>query len=114
MIQRDLGAGTVSIKFEFLPHPGESILITIDENQPSQHIILLDGGCTHPFIDRPQPDINTIIVTHIDHDHIQGIIELLQKNTSSQNAKISKILFNEPIGSKLFELMNNSTQTSKS
>lgn len=104
----------MSIKFEFLPHDGESILITIDENQPSQHTLLVDGGCTHPFRDRIQPDINTVIITHIDHDHIKGIIELLEENTSEQNATISRVLFNEPKESRLFTLMNNSTQTSMS
>ena len=100
----------MSIKFDFLQHNGESILITIDENQPSQHIILLDGGCSHPFLDAEQPEINTIIVTHIDHDHINGIIELLEEN--QQTTQISRILFNEPKSSNLFKIMNNSTQTS--
>lgn len=101
----------MSIKFAFLPHSGESILITIDENQPSQHTILLDGGYRHPFRDEEQPEIDTIIVTHIDCDHIQGIIDLLEEN--AQKTNISRILFNEPKGSELFELMNDSTQTSK-
>jgi beta-lactamase superfamily II metal-dependent hydrolase len=105
----------MSIKFEFLQHNGESILITIDENTPSQHTILLDGGYNHPFInnffDEQQPEIDTIIVTHIDNDHINGVIEFLEENY--QPSKISKIIFNEPRNSKLFNLMNNSTQTSK-
>lgn len=99
----------MSIKFEFLQHNGESILITIDENQSSQHTILLDGGCTHPFnnnfFQKPHPKINTVIITHVDHDHIEGIIQLLQDKEYLE--EISNIIFNEPVGSKLFSLLNN-------
>lgn len=105
----------MSIKFEFLQHNGESILITIDENTPFQHTILLDGGCSHPFInnffDEQEPEIDTIIVTHIDNDHINGVIDFLEEN--HQSSKISQIIFNEPKNSKLFNLVNNSTQTNK-
>lgn len=86
----------MSIKFEFLPHAGEAILITTEE-----FTALVDGGSSHPFnsskfkkTKKNIPDINIALITHIDHDHINGILKLLSdKNFTS---KLKFLIFNEP------------------
>jgi len=92
----------VSIKFEFLPNAGEAILITID----NKFTILMDGGNSHPFIREfsklriPVPRVDMVIVTHIDKDHIGGIIQILKDKTHLNNIK--HLLFNEPEKCNLF------------
>lgn len=99
------------IKFEFLQNVGESIVLTVDDKCS----ILIDGGRGHPFENnlakqaRPE-DIKTIIVTHIDDDHIAGIIELLERIELLPN--LETIIFNEPRASQLFSIFNKHSRTS--
>ncbi len=92
----------MSIKFTFLPH-GESILIESDGFN-----MLIDGGHSDPFfvlkgIRGKIPRVDGIVITHIDQDHILGIINLLKNPLYEGNIKALKfIAFNEPSGSKLF------------
>lgn len=84
----------MSIKFEFLPHAGESILVTTDE-----FTMLIDGGCSHPFrnkffANREVPVVDIVAVTHIDDDHIRGVQKLFRNEDFIQNIKY--VLFNEP------------------
>ncbi len=92
----------MSIRFDFLPHTGESILVTIDK----KFTILVDAGNRHPFIREfsrlkiPVPKLDMLIITHIDRDHIGGAISLLKDK--EQLANIKYIIFNEPDNSRLF------------
>lgn len=99
----------MSIAFEFLPHNGESIVVRTPEL-----CILIDGGCENPFYNpfsqtTSEKDIDIIIVTHVDYDHIEGIIQLLE---NSRLPKLKKIIFNEPLGSNLFIKPRKSNLTS--
>lgn len=101
----------MSIKFEFLQHAGESIVVTLDDKQS----ILIDGGCSHPFDNNfdkeaSQENISTIIITHIDDDHIAGVISLLENTHLLHNLKT--IIFNEPRSSQLFSSFNKNSRTS--
>lgn len=103
----------MSIKFEFLPHDGESILVTVEDENGLKNITLIDGGYHNPFGDEYEeeiPNIDNIIVTHIDNDHIQGVIELLQHPENNKNVK--NIIFNEPRSSNLFNTITNGYTTS--
>lgn len=71
---------------------GDCISITTESD-----FILIDGGTAQSFEDwREQvidktKIINTLIITHIDNDHVNGIIKLLQHENCPE---IQKILFN--------------------
>lgn len=102
----------MSIKFEFLPNPGEAILITID----NQFTILMDGGYGHPFkkeflkTRNPPALIDMVIVTHIDKDHIGGIVKIFKDKNYFNNVK--HLLFNEPEICDLFSEANDSNEVS--
>lgn len=103
----------MSIKFEFLPHDGEAILVTVEDENGFKNITLIDGGYHNPFGDEYEgeiPNIDNIIVTHVDNDHIQGVIEFLQYPENTRNIK--KIIFNEPKSSNLFSIISNGYTTS--
>ena len=77
----------MSIKIEFLPISGESILITTD-----QTTILIDGGRKKDFkvlknkllsLNKP---IDVMILTHIDDDHIGGFSKIID-NLAEFNIK---------------------------
>ena len=99
------------IKFEFLQHSGESIVVTLEDGTS----LLIDGGRSHPF-DNDYPkessekNIKTIVVTHIDDDHIAGIIELLE--CVELLPSLESIIFNEPKSSQLFSIFNKDARTS--
>lgn len=87
------------IEIELLPaNEGDCILITI-ENEDMH--ILIDGGTAETYRDHLKTRliqlrkegkmIDLLIVTHIDNDHIGGIIELLKENSSDMDSKIIKI-----------------------
>ena len=87
------------IWIEMLPaNEGDCILITI----PYEDIrILIDGGTRETYIsylkDRllqikeEGKEIDLLVVTHVDNDHIGRIIELLRENRSFAESKIIKI-----------------------
>lgn len=62
--------------------------------------ILKDGGYTNTFnkikkeleiIKERGEHLNLLVVTHIDNDHINGIIKLIKENGSNEESKIIKI-----------------------
>lgn len=63
--------------------------------------ILIDGGTAKTYhrvlkpklqeLNRLGKCIDLLVVTHIDDDHIGGILELLKENTSDSESKIIKI-----------------------
>ena len=84
---------------EMLPAgEGDCIFITI----PGPDIrILIDGGPKETYrnclrerllqLKCENKPVDLLVVTHIDHDHIGGIIELLKENGSDQESRIVKI-----------------------
>jgi len=87
------------IWIEMLPaNEGDCILITI----PHEDVrILIDGGTSETYtsclrerllqIKEEGKGIDLLVVTHVDNDHIGGIIELLKENGSFAESKIIKI-----------------------
>lgn len=62
--------------------------------------VLIDGGYTNTFnkikkeleiIKERGERLNLLVVTHIDNDHINGIIKLIKENGSNEESKIIKI-----------------------
>lgn len=87
------------IEVEVLPaNEGDCFLITI--NNENIHI-LIDGGTAETYryylkrrllqLRSEGKVIDLLIVTHIDNDHIGGIIELLKENGSDIDSKIIRI-----------------------
>lgn len=87
------------IWIEMLPaNEGDCILITIPQEDVR---ILIDGGTSETYtsclrgrllkIKEEGKGIDLLVVTHIDNDHIGGIIELLKENGSFAKSKIIKI-----------------------
>lgn len=78
---------------------GDSILVKIEN-----YLMLIDGGYVNTYRDFIRPELiklsmnnvclNKIVVTHIDKDHISGIIELLRENTISPFIQINDIWHN--------------------
>ena len=87
------------IWIEMLPaNEGDCILVTI----PREDIrILIDGGTSETYtaclrerllqIKEKGKGLDLLVVTHIDNDHIGGIIELLKENGSFAESKIIRI-----------------------
>lgn len=93
----------MGIQFNFLPVKGESILITTDN---PQYTILIDGGKPSSSkilkaellkLNRP---IDLIILTHIDRDHIGGLIKIFK---SIEDFDIYKVWFNCSANIAIFE-----------
>lgn len=87
------------IWIEMLPaNEGDCILLTIPHEDMR---ILIDGGTNEAYtsclrerllqIKEEGKGIDLLVVTHIDNDHIGGIIELLRENGSFAESKIIKI-----------------------
>jgi len=86
----------MGIKFEFLKAGyGDSILISTDEGTN----ILIDGGLV-PTKDeivtkvnklKKKDELDLVVLTHIDNDHICGLIALIKEKN---NIKINKLWFN--------------------
>jgi len=78
---------------------GDSILLDLTTN-----LFLIDGGYINTFneylcteLKRKSEEgksISHLIVTHIDSDHISGIVRLLEKNTNSEIIEIENIWHN--------------------
>lgn len=85
----------MGIRFEFFEAGcGDSILVSTDEGTN----ILIDGGLVGTYRKTIQRKIskikslNKVIVTHIDNDHICGIIALIKDN--ARRKKIEELWFN--------------------
>ena len=86
------------IQFEFLPVDGDAILVTTED-----FVMLIDGGGggkksyqrLKTRLEQLNRVIDLVILTHIDQDHILGLVKLFKEirdNTTS--IKIKKIWFN--------------------
>lgn len=81
---------------------GDSILIrTLNENQ-EEFVILIDGGTPSTFEYSLKKNlngvktINLLILTHIDSDHIGGLIKFF-KNSLIDKIEIDEIWINQPL-----------------
>lgn len=91
----------VDIKIEMFPAlEGDSILISLG-NEPNRIHILLDGGFGETYenhlkkrlkeIANINEKLSLVIVTHIDSDHIEGILDLFKENGLAENPQIITI-----------------------
>jgi len=98
----------MSIKFQFLAAgKGDAILISTQNRN-----ILIDGGEKYRFIDKHISKLellDLVILTHIDDDHIKGLIELLGKEIRK---KINSIWFNPFDKATKFSRINRTNETS--
>jgi len=85
----------MGIKFEFFEAGcGDSILVSTDEGTH----ILIDGGVSSTYQDAISysldevDKLDLVVVTHIDNDHICGIMELLNDNYN--RPKVKQLWFN--------------------
>jgi len=86
----------MSIKFNFFKAlAGDSILISTDRTN-----ILIDGGFGITYEEQIKPKLNGInncldlvVLTHIDEDHICGLIEMIKNDRKNTN-KIKELWFN--------------------
>ncbi|HFR4217626.1 TPA: AVAST type 1 anti-phage system MBL fold metallo-hydrolase Avs1a [Bacillus cereus] len=89
-----------SIKVEMFPAlQGDCFLISFNDEKKTH--ILIDGGFEetyHQFlknrlieIAEKGEEIALLVVTHIDADHIEGIIELFKENQTSEESQVIKI-----------------------
>ncbi|TDL80963.1 AVAST type 1 anti-phage system MBL fold metallo-hydrolase Avs1a [Peribacillus frigoritolerans] len=78
---------------------GDCFLISIGKKEKKN--ILIDGGFAETYHDYLKPklismaengeELSLVIVTHVDSDHIEGIIELFKENGSAENPLIIPI-----------------------
>ena len=87
----------MGIKFNFFKAlAGDSILVSTDKTN-----ILIDGGYGETYEKEIQPKLNElesidlVVLTHIDADHICGLIELVEHDKSNRE-KIKELWFNSP------------------
>ena len=83
----------------FPANNGDSFLLETDQNN-----ILIDGGYVNTYKEFLKPilqelnelekKINHLIVTHIDNDHISGIIKLIEENNCNSIIEIENIWHN--------------------
>jgi beta-lactamase superfamily II metal-dependent hydrolase len=86
---------------KFLPaYNGDSILITFKDQDRNLRTILIDGGTPATYnktlksvYNELETDIDLLVVTHIDDDHIGGIKKLFEDN-DIDITKIKKVWFN--------------------
>jgi len=91
-------------KTEFVVLPafhGDCILIKTYDNEHNEFIILIDGGTAQTFRYSLKDElknisrINLLILTHIDSDHIAGLIAFF-KNSLINEIQIDEIWMNNP------------------
>lgn len=92
------------INLKSLPaHDGDCFIIQYGEEKKAFFNILVDGGrgqqvvrqllCETEIINDKNENIDLLILTHIDADHIQGILKLFSNSSFNKNC-IKKVLFN--------------------
>jgi beta-lactamase superfamily II metal-dependent hydrolase len=88
------------IRIEMFPAlEGDSFLVSLGTDHKTH--ILIDGGFESTYYEFLKPRLTDmsnkgeyltlVIVTHIDADHIEGIVELFKENNSAQNPKVIRI-----------------------
>jgi len=76
---------------------GDALLLSFDGTDDEEHHILIDGGMPNTYTKyikkalRKIEQLDAVFITHIDKDHIGGILKLLD---SSQKEKVQNIFFN--------------------
>ncbi len=76
---------------------GDSLLLSYSGEDKQEHHILIDGGMPNTYTKyikkalRKIEQLDAVFITHIDKDHIGGILKLLD---SSQKNKVQNIFFN--------------------
>ncbi|MCK5918329.1 MAG: MBL fold metallo-hydrolase [Cocleimonas sp.] len=91
---------------------GDSLLLSYIGNDNKEHNLLIDGGKPNTYKNSIKKIINNIelldyvFITHIDNDHIGGVLKLLGSNSSD---KVKNIFFN----SGHFISKNNTTSVSE-
>jgi len=87
----------MGIKFNFFKAlAGDSILVSTDRTN-----ILIDGGYGETYEHEIQPELDNlesldlVVLTHIDADHICGLIELVESDNENRK-KIKELWFNSP------------------
>ena len=87
------------IKFEFLPVDGDAILITTED-----FVMLIDGGGKSTYsrlkqhLESLQRPIDLVVLTHIDEDHIFGLLRLFEDIKEGKTTiKIKKVWFNSMV-----------------
>lgn len=95
-------------------HEGDSIIIETYDIEKNKYIILIDGGPRQTFkttlvkeLDKYQR-IDLLILTHIDNDHIAGLIQYLSSSHADKHS-FGKLLVNAP---NLLKCNDNGTQIS--
>ncbi|MBU8878260.1 hypothetical protein BGM26_04565 [Bacillus sp. FJAT-29790] len=89
------------IRIESFPaQEGDCFLVSIGKEKNKTHI-LIDGGYSETYHDylksrleelnKVGEYLNLVVVTHIDSDHIEGIIELLTENKSAESPQVIRI-----------------------
>ncbi|MDI0273537.1 MBL fold metallo-hydrolase [Bacillus safensis] len=89
------------IRIESFPaQEGDCFLVSIGKEKNKTHI-LIDGGYSetyHDYLKARLEELNKageylslVVVTHIDSDHIEGIIELLKENKLAKSPQIVRI-----------------------
>lgn len=87
------------VQVEMFPaNEGDCFLVTLIKQD---YRILIDGGTSQTYkiflrsrlleLSRQEKKIDLLIVTHIDNDHIGGIISLFKENGSFEEAKIIRV-----------------------
>jgi beta-lactamase superfamily II metal-dependent hydrolase len=76
---------------------GDALLLSFEGIDEEEHHILIDGGMPNTYTKyikkalRKIEQLDAVFITHIDKDHIGGILKLLD---SSQKEKVQNIFFN--------------------
>lgn len=90
----------MSIRFEFFPFGGESILVTTPD-----FVMLIDGGSSKGYpklkkcLEELGREIDLAVLTHTDQDHIAGMIRLFKDISKNKTfIKVKEIWFNIPHG----------------
>jgi len=95
----------MGIRFEFLrAGKGDCILISVNEGTDKEKTILIDGGVSKTYNNsrnrtgtlksklRDKDSLDLVVLTHIDDDHICGLIQLLKDN--EHVGKVKELWFN--------------------
>lgn len=89
------------IAIKLLPaENGDALLITIEERE-ERGALLIDGGYASTFETSIRPELKAlaqlgyhldlVVVSHIDADHVGGILSLIRANGDATAPKIIKI-----------------------
>ena len=93
------GGCVTPLKIEMLPaRKGDAFIVTWDEGHSKTRRIVIDGGlaaCGDVLCERAKSwtAIDLVVVTHVDADHIEGMVRFLGR--ASSLPKIERVWFND-------------------